>query len=174
MAIYSIDSWLLPKAVRSYMPRDQVINKNFLGQDDERLNNGVIYVRVVDPCLMVHDDLGLTKWVTQTKSSFSFALNKGWNSISTNKKSMKYNLTEEDLFLFINNPDLGNQESLGLAVVKLKKNVNGGSSTTDMQEAAESSMMKKDEEGKKDTNGCSSSRGASASEEVIESSTTKK
>ncbi|KAM1468637.1 hypothetical protein ACFX2I_033575 [Malus domestica] len=148
MAIYSIDSWLLPKAVRSYMPRDQVINKNFLGQDDERLNNGVIYVRVVDPCLMVHDDLGLTKVGTQ--------------------------FLRIRRFFCVNNPDLGNQESLGLAVVKLKKNVNGGSSTTDMQEAAESSMMKKDEEGKKDTNGCSSSRGASASEEVIESSTTKK
>lgn len=86
MAIYSIDSWLLPKTVRFYMPRDQVVNKNLLGQDDERLNNGVIYVRVVDPCLMVHDDLGLTKWVTQTKSSFSFTLNKGWNSISTNNQ----------------------------------------------------------------------------------------
>ncbi|XP_048428647.1 putative B3 domain-containing protein At2g27410 [Pyrus x bretschneideri] len=130
---------------RLSIPVNQVINKNFLGEDDERLkDNGFVYVKVIDPCLKVHDNLGLTKWKAHNNNNFSYSLNRGWNSISTD---------EEVRF-------------------KIGDTIQVCTSTIDRQEAAESSMTKKDEEEKKYGNDCSSSCSVSASQEVIESSTT--
>ncbi|KAB2627301.1 B3 domain-containing protein [Pyrus ussuriensis x Pyrus communis] len=161
---------------RLSMPVNQVINKNFLGKDDERLNdNGFLYVKVLDPCLKVHDNLGLTKWKAHNNNNFSYSLNRGWNSISTDEEvGFKIGDTIQVWFFRVNDPELAKKDSIHFAVVKLKNDFNGSTSTIDRQEAAESSMTKKDEEEKKYGNDCSSSCSVSASQEVIESSTTKK
>ncbi|KAM1064241.1 hypothetical protein ACFX13_028952 [Malus domestica] len=161
---------------RLSMPVNQVINKNFLGEDDERLNdNGFVYVKVIDPCLKVHDNLGLTKWKAHNNNNFSYSLNRGWNSISTDEEvGFKIGDTIQVWFFRVNDPELAKKDSIRFAVVKLKNDFNGSTSTIDRQEAAESSMTKKDEEEKKYANACSSSCSVSASQEVIESSTTKK
>ncbi|KAM1039103.1 hypothetical protein ACFX13_034424 [Malus domestica] len=141
---------------RLSMPRNQVVNKHFLGEHEKRLENGrVLEVKVIDSGLKERK-LWLAKWFTHTQSSFSYVLGRGWRTIL---KDEEVGLNENDViqvwsFRYIDpNPDI-KKEGLGFALVKIrgdgKKDFNDGTSI-ERQQVIESAITKKDVNGSTST-----------------------
>ncbi|KAL6278907.1 hypothetical protein ACE6H2_022508 [Prunus campanulata] len=120
---------------RLSMPKNQVSNQDFLGEQDKKKLKleGSIRVKVIDPNLNEYE-LRLSEWKFKSRScsglskskrssSSSFVLNSGWSKISENKKNKleKKDIIQVWSFRVNNddNPPIYGEERLCFAVVKL-------------------------------------------------------
>lgn len=124
---------LSPHHDRLSMPKNQVSNQDFLGEQDKKKLKleGSIRVKVIDPNLNEYE-LRLSEWkfksrscsgLSKRKRSSSYMLNSGWSKISENKKNK---LQKEDIIQVwsfrvnnVDNPPVYGEERLCFAVVRL-------------------------------------------------------
>lgn len=124
---------LSPHHDRLSMPKNQVSNPDFLGEQDKKILKleGSIRVKVIDPNLNEYE-LRLSEWkfksrscsgLSKSKRSSSYVLNSGWYKISENKKNKLQRKDIIQVWSFrVNNddnPPVYGEEHLCFAVVKL-------------------------------------------------------
>lgn len=124
---------LSPHHDRLSMPKNQVSNPDFLGEQDKKILKleGSIRVKVIDPNLNEYE-LRLSEWkfksrscsgLSKSKRSSSYVLNSGWYKISEKKKNKLQRKDIIQVWSFrVNNddnPPVYGEEHLCFAVVKL-------------------------------------------------------